>query len=587
MQPELALSGGHVKADGSSPRGLTCLPRPEHGAIIRAMAVPVSSAEPDDWADARSDAGGVDPEPEQVAVVAALRRMLDSEELRTAPRSRAFLAYVVTEALAGRGHRLKERTVARYALERTQDFDAATDAAVRVQANRLRTSMKRYYAGTGAGEPLLIDLPRGSYSPTFTYRHREAIPREGISLEPGLVVVQFVDMQSPGVGEPLGQALTESLIHALRSFPGLRVIGPAVSERGIGALPDVQAAARALDARYVLTGAVRTTIALVRATVRLSDGETGTVLWSDVCDQERGAVTGFHDEDELVRRIAATVGDFRGVVLRDTTRRGAGTRLPTARAMLSYYRYLDSGTRQDTETAARDLREAVDLDPQNVVLLAMRGNLEYAMAIMRWVPDRDATLADAQRMAQTALRLDPRHALAWTVRAGVAFAQGNSEQCRTDASRAIELSPGHPSILYASGVLLALSGAWDTGLECIRESNRLNPYHPGYQHIYLALDQFMAGDHTAMLAVASLHTHPDDLWGPLMRFLAFAGLGDDDRAGKELNDAVAIEPGLLTDDAALIVDQLHDVPPDIRTTMRQRLLDWLASHPDQPLQAQG
>ena len=91
--------------------------------------------------------------------------MLDSEELRASPRSRDFLAYVVTEALAGRGHRLKERTVARYALGRTKDFDSVTDAAARVQANRLRASMERYYAGTGAAESLVIDTAQGQLRP--------------------------------------------------------------------------------------------------------------------------------------------------------------------------------------------------------------------------------------------------------------------------------------------------------------------------------------------------------------------------------------------------------------------------------------
>ena len=100
-------------------------------------------------------------------------------------------------------------------------------------------------------------------------------------------------------------------------------------------------------------------------------------------------------------------------------------------------------------------------------------------AILEWAPDRDAALADAQRRARQALTLDPGHAHAWTVLAGVAFARGHADECQADASRAIELSPSHPSILYGSGVLLALSGAWERGLECIRESNRLNPYHPG------------------------------------------------------------------------------------------------------------
>jgi hypothetical protein len=192
--------------------------------------------------------GRADPEPDRVAVVAALRRMLDSEELRASPRSRDFLAYVVTEALAGRGHRPKERTVARYALGRTEDFDSVTDAAARVQANRLRASMERYYAGTGAAESLVIELPRGSYVPTFRHRETTPVPHETTHLEPGLVVVQFADLPSEGPGEPMALALTESLIHALSTFPGVRVIGPAVSERGIGVRVDAQAAARALDA---------------------------------------------------------------------------------------------------------------------------------------------------------------------------------------------------------------------------------------------------------------------------------------------------------------------------------------------------
>ena len=103
--------------------------------------------------------------------------------------------------------------------------------------------MERYYAGTGAAESLVIDLPRGSYVPRFTYREPPRRPHGTTPLEPGLVVVQFADLPSEGAGEPLALALTESLIHALGTFPGLRVIGPAVSERGIGVASDATAAA--------------------------------------------------------------------------------------------------------------------------------------------------------------------------------------------------------------------------------------------------------------------------------------------------------------------------------------------------------
>ena len=513
-----------------------------------------------------------------MAVVAALQDLLDSEEFRTSPRSRDFLKYVVTESLAGRRHRLKARTVARYALGRTEAFDSATDAAARVQATRLRAVMGRYYAGTGASDRVLIELPLGTYVPTFSYRVAGPARRPRTALGPGLMVEQFATFAPVGADGPVALALTESLVHALGAFPGLRVIGPLASRRGVDAVVDTQVAARDLDAQYVLTGAVRSTATLLRVMIRLSDGVSGEVLWSDVFDQDRDGVTGFHDEDDIVRRIAATVGDFRGVVQRDAAQWRAGTRLPASHAaMLAYYRYLDSGTREDTEAAAHDLRAAVRFDPENILLLTMLGNIEYVLAIMGWAPDRDASLADAERLARTALALHAGHAHAWTVLAGVALARGYPEQCRQDASRAILVSPSHPSLLYASGFLLAISGDWETGVECIRESNRLNPDHPGYQHAPLALDRLMASDYAGMLAEASLVSNPEDLWGPLTRCLAFAGLGQDEQARQELDAALSIEPDLLNDDAALIIEQFRDIPVEVRTTIRERLLNWVGA----------
>jgi hypothetical protein len=55
----------------------------------------------------------------------ALRRVLDSEAFARAARSRDFLAYVASEVLAGRGARLHERTVARYALGHSDGFDGS------------------------------------------------------------------------------------------------------------------------------------------------------------------------------------------------------------------------------------------------------------------------------------------------------------------------------------------------------------------------------------------------------------------------------------------------------------------------------
>ena len=109
-------------------------------------------------------------------------------------------------------------------------------------------------------------------------------------------------------------------------------------------------------------------------------------------------------------------------------------------------------------------------------------------------------------------------------------------------------------------MLLLLVGDWESGIEMIRESIRLNPYHPGYQHVFLGIDRLRADDHAGALAEASLFHHPDDLWGPLLRCLALAGLGYEESARHELEAALAIEPTLLDDEASFVTDVLRDAP---------------------------
>ncbi len=41
---------------------------------------------------------------------------------------------------------------------------------MRVEATRLRRAIERYYTGPGSDDPIIVDLPRGTYVPTFRRR---------------------------------------------------------------------------------------------------------------------------------------------------------------------------------------------------------------------------------------------------------------------------------------------------------------------------------------------------------------------------------------------------------------------------------
>jgi adenylate cyclase len=101
------------------------------------------------------------------AVRAELQRILNSGQFDGSARNRRFLQYVVEEALAKRTDRIKEYSIATDVFGRDSSFDPRTDAIIRIEAGRLRRSLERYYLTAGTRDPIRIDIPKGSYVPTF------------------------------------------------------------------------------------------------------------------------------------------------------------------------------------------------------------------------------------------------------------------------------------------------------------------------------------------------------------------------------------------------------------------------------------
>ncbi len=97
----------------------------------------------------------------------ALIRALQSQEFQSAPQLRAFLEFVVSAALSHHREKIKGYTIAVEALGRPEDFNPVTDPIVRVEAARLRRRLDKYYSGTGADDPVRIEIPKGSYAPKF------------------------------------------------------------------------------------------------------------------------------------------------------------------------------------------------------------------------------------------------------------------------------------------------------------------------------------------------------------------------------------------------------------------------------------
>lgn len=97
----------------------------------------------------------------------ALNTILQSETFARSERSRELLKYIVERDLDGEADRLKGFAIALDVFDREDNFDPSTDAVVRVQAGRLRDLIDTYYSGEGAGAPVRITIPRGTYVPVY------------------------------------------------------------------------------------------------------------------------------------------------------------------------------------------------------------------------------------------------------------------------------------------------------------------------------------------------------------------------------------------------------------------------------------
>jgi adenylate cyclase len=100
-------------------------------------------------------------------VRAELQRIVASREFDASERNHRFLAYVVEETLLGRGGNIKAYSIATTVFGRDSNFDPQADPIIRIEASRLRRSLERYYLTAGKDNAIRIEIPKGTYIPTF------------------------------------------------------------------------------------------------------------------------------------------------------------------------------------------------------------------------------------------------------------------------------------------------------------------------------------------------------------------------------------------------------------------------------------
>src|SRR5215470_4069017 len=102
-----------------------------------------------------------------------LDRVLSSPGFARNERLSRFLRFVVQQHLDGKTGEIKESLVGIEVFGRAPGYDTRSDSVVRTEAAKLRSRLTEYYVNEGASDPVVIELPKGGYTPVFHQKDAE------------------------------------------------------------------------------------------------------------------------------------------------------------------------------------------------------------------------------------------------------------------------------------------------------------------------------------------------------------------------------------------------------------------------------
>jgi adenylate cyclase len=496
------------------------------------------------------------PAPAVEKIQQQLQRILISPEFHATERQREFLQFVVAETIAGRDHEIKGYTVATQVFGRREDFDQATDPIVSIQANQLRRALERYYLVTGKQDPVRIDIPKGTYVPTFCEQigvKSDRTSSSGVGSEirfegswPTVLIRQFQNLTGDPELNYLAVGLATELAMEITRHQDIRVLmhGPEGHEK------------RASDtvARFVIGGSVRKDRTGIKVAVNLVDTKTNTQVWGDMHQSDLEASQLIAFQEKVARVIAAKIADEQGIIsktLSIESRNIPPTDLKAYEAILRFYEYDQTLTPESFLRAMEALKHAASIEPDCGQVWTLLAHL-YANIYSLDLPGFENPLEKAIEFAEKGARIDPNNQRSVCTLALVRFCSNELSAAIEESYRALALNPNSLFILDGIGYIMTLSGEWERGPALIRKIIKLNPYYRPDAHYALWVDCLRQEDYEGAYMETMGLRRPAVFWYPLAKAATLGLLGRYEEGKQFVENLLKLKPDFSSRGRVLI-----------------------------------
>jgi hypothetical protein len=96
-----------------------------------------------------------------------VQRIVSSTPFQKSTRLRELLQYIAEQTLHGNAHELTEQHIGNVLFHKPSNYSPLEDSSVRVHVRQLRLKLHEYFNEEGRNEPVILEIPKGSYAPVF------------------------------------------------------------------------------------------------------------------------------------------------------------------------------------------------------------------------------------------------------------------------------------------------------------------------------------------------------------------------------------------------------------------------------------
>lgn len=383
------------------------------------------------------------------------------------------------------------------------DFGEAFSAWVAAQRRRVEGQLQVAVART------LAELARDADTAGHMQLHQawtaagraEARDGGGRAEEGGkirIAVLPFAQRDTLGGPLFLAEAVVDELAERLGGVSALAVVGRASVASVANSGLTIGAMASALGVSYVIEGTVERFADGISVAVRLIDGRTDSMIWSD---RYEGTVeAAMQTRQHVGANIIAGLCQALGV---DANFRPARTMTPSREAYALYLQgraltYRAIGDRV-LETAIGLLERALALDPNFAECWTALAEAHVNTAVFTPCLDRVERSARMAACAARAIALDDRQGHAHAMLGIHEWTSGNPAGALDHVYEAYRLEPNNADVVARLGSFLLYIGQSRAALPYIEQAIELDPVYPR-NFAMLCAAHFNLGDYQAALA---------------------------------------------------------------------------------------